>query len=145
MRLRRVFLTASRLVVLVAVVLVAVVGAEHEVYYRYVVLGYVNDDRGKPLAGQTVELVRDKTAFSYLGETDNQGLYVITARLGDESVGERLTLRAGTRSTRLSARFDPSNHVDDRGTRVDLEGDRFVERASSFRPTLARFLGAPQR
>ena len=125
--------------------LVSVAAAEHEVYYRYVVLGYVNDERGRPLVGRRVELVRDKTGLAYLAETDDQGLYVITARLGDESAGESLTLGVGQVSTRLSARFDPANHVDERGTRVDLEGDRFVERASAFRATLARFLGAPGR
>lgn len=123
----------------------AVAQAEHEVYYRYVVLGYVKDDRGQPLRGRAVELVRDKTRLSYPGETDEQGLYVIVARLGDESAGEALTLRVGQLSTRVSARFDPANHVDDRGTRVDLEGQRFVERAAWFRPTLARFLGTPGR
>ena len=134
-------------VIVIGLVLVsgAVVGAEHEVYYRYVVLGYVKDDHGKPAASRTVELVRDKTGLPYSGETDQQGLYVIVARLGDESAGETLTLRVGTLSTRVSARFDPANHLDDRGTRVDLEGQRFVERAAWFHPTLARFLGAPER
>jgi hypothetical protein len=116
-------------------------GAEHEVYYRYVVLGYVKDARGKPLAGRQLELVRDKTGFSYLAETDAKGFYVLVARLGDESAGERLTLRVARASRTLTARFDPANHTDDRGTRVDLEGTKFVERAAWFRSTLAQALG----
>lgn len=116
--------------------------AEHEVYYRYVVLGYVKDAAGRPVRDAAVELVRDRTGFSYLAETDEDGLFILVARLGDESAGETLTLRANGRSTTLTARFDPSNRVDDRGTRVDLEGARFVERQASFRPTLARLLGA---
>ena len=115
--------------------------AEHEVYYRYTVLGYVTDAAGKPRAGQTVELIRDKTGFSYLGDTDAAGLFVIVARLGDESVGERLTLRLGAARVPLTARFDPANHRDERGTRVDLAGARFVEKPAWFRSTLAKFLG----
>jgi hypothetical protein len=119
--------------------------AEHEVYFRYVVLGYVKDARGAPVAGAHVRLVRDKTTFSYLAETDAQGFYVVVARLGDESAGEALTLNVGEVTLRIVARFDAGNHTDARGTRVDLEGGRFVERAASFPSTLARFLEAPAR
>ena len=115
--------------------------AEHEVYYRYVVLGYVNDTTGAPAGHRQVELVRDKTGFSYLGDTDARGFFVLVARLGDESAGEPLTLRVGGATTRITARFDPADHEHPRGTRVDVEGTRFVERASSFASTLAGFLG----
>ncbi len=119
-------------------------GAEHEVYYRYVVLGFVKDARGKPMAGRQVELVRDKTGFSYVGETDAKGFYLIITRLGDESVGEALTLRLGRAIVKLTARFDPANHTDDRGTRVDVEGAKLIERAAWFRSTLTQALGAPK-
>ena len=69
--------------------------AEHEIFYRYTVLGYVKDAAGQPRPGQRLELTRDKTGFSYLGESDAAGLFVIVARLGDESAGESLTLRMG--------------------------------------------------
>jgi hypothetical protein len=118
--------------------------AEHEIFYRYTVLGYVTDAAGTPLPGQRVELIRDKTGFSYLGDTDTSGLFVIVARLGDESAGESLTLRLGDTQARVVARFDPANHTEERGTRVDLQGTRVQERPSSFRPTLARFLAAPR-
>jgi len=127
---------------LVAVVAAPAV-AEHEIFYRYTVLGYVKDAAGKPSPGQTVELIRDKTGFSYLGQTDESGLFVIVARLGDESAGESLTLRLGTTRQRLVARFDAANHTDERGTRVDLEGARVLERPAWFRSTLATLLGAP--
>lgn len=114
--------------------------AEHEVYYRYVVLGYIQDGQGTPLPTRTVELVRDRTGLAYRNETDAQGFFLLVARLGDESAGEVLTLKVGDRQTRIAARFDPSNHVDDRGTQVDVVDGRFVERAASFQSTLARFL-----
>ncbi|MEK6665180.1 MAG: carboxypeptidase-like regulatory domain-containing protein [candidate division NC10 bacterium] len=114
--------------------------AEHEVYYRYVVLGYVKDVKGVPLRGVTVELVREKTGFSYLAETDAEGFYVIVSRLGDESMGERLRVKAGPQSTTISARFDPQNHAVERGTRLDFLGKKAVERPTWFASTLKRFL-----
>lgn len=118
---------------------------EHEVYYRYTLLGYVKDARGRPVGGREVMVVRDKTGFSYLGETDAKGLYVVIVRLGDESLGERLTVRAGSLTTRVTVRFESGNHRDERGTRLDLDGGRFVERSAWFPSTLALFLGASGR
>ena len=117
---------------------------EHEVFYRYTVLGYVKDAAGKPREGQTVQLTRDKTGFSYLGETDASGLFVIVARLGDESAGESLTVRLGALRLGIVARFEAANHTDERGTRVDVEGGRFVERPAWFRSTLVKLLTAPR-
>jgi len=136
-------MSVARVVVAVALIVAGAgsAAAEHEVFYRYTVLGYVKDAAGRPAPGQTVQLVRDKTGFSYLAETDEQGLFVIIARLGDESAGERLTLRVSGLTLPLVARFEVANHVDERGTRVDLEGRRFVERAAWFRSTLVNLVG----
>jgi hypothetical protein len=114
--------------------------SEHEVYYRYTVLGYVTDAAGAARPGVEVELVREKTGFSYLGETDRAGLYVIVARLGDESAGERLLLRAAGPPVTIVARFDPRDHARERGTRVDFLGARSVETPAAFASTLERFL-----
>ena len=141
---------SARLAVAVAVLLGVVAGvaaarAEHEVYYRYTVLGYVKDARGRPVRGREVTVVRDKTGFSYLGETDAAGLYVIVIRLGDESLGERLTVRSGESTAKITVRFDLENKSDERGTRIDLDGGRFVERTAWFASTLRLFLGAARR
>jgi hypothetical protein len=116
------------------------VGAEHEIYYRYTVLGYLKDARGTPLPGVTVSLIREKTGFSYLGETDTAGLYLIVARLGDESAGERLRLTAGEHQVSVVVSFDPRNHSEERGTRLDFLGSHSVERAAWFLPTLRRVM-----
>jgi hypothetical protein len=87
-----------------------------------------------------VKIVRDKTGFAYLAETDTAGLYVLVLRLGDESAGERLTVHAGTASGRVTVQFDPANRTDERGTRLDLDHTRFVERTAWFPSTLALFL-----
>jgi len=114
--------------------------AEHQVSYRYVVLGYVTDaeNRGRP--GVRVELRREKTGFSYLGETDTDGFYVIVARLGDESAGESFHLRAEGQATTLTARFDPADHATERGTRVDFTARKPVESPTAFAVTLKRYL-----
>jgi hypothetical protein len=134
---------AAVLALVPLVVVAAPVLAEHEVYYRYVVLGYVKDAAGAPAVNRSVELVRDKTEFAYRGETDRTGFFVLVARLGDESAGESLTLRVGPASTHVTARFDPADHQRARGTRVDVVGTRFVEQPSSFASTLSRFLATP--
>jgi hypothetical protein len=130
--------------VAVAAVLAALAAgasAEHRVSFRFVVLGYVTDAGGRPVAAAPVSVVRDKTGLAYRARTGGDGLFVAITRLGDESAGETLTVQVGDRRTRIVARFDPANHADERGTRLDLEGGRFVERPAAFRPTLAEFLG----
>jgi hypothetical protein len=114
--------------------------AEHQVSYRYVVLGYVTgaDNRGR--RGVRVELRREKTGFSYLGETDGEGFYVIVARLGDESAGETLQIRVENQAMTLTARFDPDDHTTERGTRVDFTARRPVESPTAFAGTLKRYL-----
>jgi hypothetical protein len=138
-----------RIVALVLVIAWTAIGlpaaAEHEVYYRYTVLGFVRDAHGRPLTGRRLELIRAKTGLAYPGETDATGFYLIIARLGDESAGEPLSLRLERVSTTLVARFDPTNHTDERGTRVDIAGEKFVERRASFASTLAAALGPPER
>src|SRR5215472_2598509 len=115
--------------------------AEHEVQYRYTVLGYVTDASGRPRPHVGLEVTRQKTGFSYQGETDASGLYVIVTRLADESRGERLLVRAGPASLWVSARFQPADHETERGTRVDFRGDKVTEQVGLFQSTLARFLG----
>ena len=136
---------AGLCVALAAVALaIAPASAEHEVIYRYTVVGYVKDAKGKPIANQTVRVVREKTGLAYEADTDAEGLYLLIMRLGDERVGETLTMRVGDAQFRLTATFDPKNQQDERGTRVDLEGTRWLERAAWFPSTLSRLL-APAR
>jgi hypothetical protein len=125
---------------LVGLALASSAGAEHEVFYRYVVLGYVKDVKGVPLRRVSIKLIREKTGFSFLADTNTQGFYVIIARLGDESVGERLQVKADSLIATLVARFDPKNRTADRGTRLDFLGKKVVEQPTLFASTLKRFL-----
>jgi hypothetical protein len=115
-------------------------GAEHEVPFRYTVLGYVRDAAGRARAGVTVDVVREKTGLTYRGVTDSEGFYVVVMRLGDEGAGETLRLRVGGRSVAILVHFDPADHTRERGTRLDAAGERLVERSPAFAETLRQFL-----
>ncbi|MGH7374201.1 MAG: carboxypeptidase-like regulatory domain-containing protein [Candidatus Rokuibacteriota bacterium] len=125
---------------LLAAALTTAAAAEHAVAYRYTVLGYVTDADGRARPGVRVELSREKTGLSYLGASGTDGFYVIVARLGDESAGETLSLRAGSQALVLTARFDPADHTTERGTRVDFTARRPLESPTLFAGTLKRFL-----
>jgi hypothetical protein len=135
-------LVSATLVLAALVAPAASVQAEHEIYYRYTVIGYVRDAAGAPLRDEPLAIVRDKTDFSYLARTDDSGMFLLITRLGDESAGETLTLKYRDASVTLTARFDPANHTEERGTRVDVEAGRFIERPTWFRSTLTQFLGS---
>jgi hypothetical protein len=114
--------------------------AEHTVYFRYTVLGYVKERGGLVRPGVTVRVTREKTGYAYVGRTDRTGLYVIVTRLGDESLGEPLALDTPEQRVTIVARFDPSDHQRERGTRVDFVGARSVEMPALFADTLGRAL-----
>jgi hypothetical protein len=133
-------LTILACLAVAALLVVRPSAAEHEIYYRFTVLGYLKDPMGKPRPDVDIQLVREKTGFSYAGRTDASGLYVVIVRLGDESVGESLRLRAGGDSVAIVARFDPGDHGRERGTRVDFHGGLAVEQPAAFAATLKTFL-----
>ena len=139
-RCHRSLLRAALGIALAMGILAAPASAEHEVQFRYTVLGYVKDAAGKPRKGVGLEVTRQKTGLSYPGETDTSGFYVIVTRLADESRGERLLVRAGPASLSIVARFEPTNHTAERGTRVDFTGGKAAERPDLFATALKQFL-----
>lgn len=116
------------------------VAAEHEVYYRYLVLGYVKDGKGSARSGVEVKLVREKTGLAYYAETDVQGFYLIIVRLEDGDLGNPLRVTADGVTATHRAQFDPKNRKAERGTRLDFLGAKVVERSSWFPATLKRHL-----
>ena len=128
------------LLFLAAIAYPSLAAAEHEVFYRYVVLGYVKDARGFPQSGKEVKVVREKTGLAYYGWTDAQGFYTIVVRLEDRDLGDRLRVIADGMAATIRAQFDPNNRKDERGTRLDFLGKKPVERPTWFGATLKRFL-----
>lgn len=114
--------------------------ATHAVDHRYVVLGYVRDGAGHPLAGTPIRIVRERTGLSHETETGFDGFYVAIVHLHDEDLLDALDVTAGHVTVRIEARFEPLDHHRPRGTRVDFTPTRAVERHETFAQTLDAYL-----
>lgn len=112
----------------------------HAADHRYVVLGYVRDGEGRPIARRPVLLVREKTGLPYHAETDARGFYLLIVHLHDEDLLDQLQVLAGGGGIRVAVWFDPLNPERPRGTRVDFAGGQARERPDLFVPTLEEFL-----
>jgi hypothetical protein len=115
-------------------------GATHLPDHRFLVLGFVTDGEGHPLPGARVVVTRVKTGYEYPTSTERDGFYLVILHLHDEDEGERLAIDAKGVKGELRARFDVSDKKAERGTRVDVRGDRLVETPSAFAETLRDYL-----
>jgi hypothetical protein len=114
--------------------------ATHQPDHRFLVLGYVTDADGRPVAGTRVIVTRLKTGLEYPAETEKDGFYLVVLHLHDENEGERLGLDAKGVKAELRARFDVADKKSERGTRVDVRANRAVENRSAFAETLRAYL-----
>lgn len=127
--------------VALTLLLATAVEATHEVDHRYVVLGYVRDAAGRPLAWTVVRVVREKTGLAHEARTDSDGFYLVILHLHDEDVLEPLRV-AVTRATtlRVAARFNSRDPRTPRGTRVDFTNGVARERSEEFAAALERYV-----
>jgi Carboxypeptidase regulatory-like domain len=114
--------------------------ATHLPDHRYVVLGFVTDAGGQPVANARVVVTRLKTGLEYPTKTERDGFYLIVLHLHDEDEGERLGLALPGVKGEVRARFDPRDKKVERGTRVDARADRLVENRRAFAETLRAYL-----
>src|SRR5262245_34341746 len=114
--------------------------ATHLPDHRFVVLGFVTDGEGRPVAGAPVIVTRLKTGLEYPTKTERDGFYLVILHLHDENEGERLGFNARGVKGELRARFDKYDKKVERGTRVDVRADRLVENRSAFAETLRAYL-----
>lgn len=114
--------------------------ATHAPDHRFIVLGFVTDAQGQPLANVPVALTRVKTGLVYRARSERDGLYLIVVHIHDEDEGESLELAAHGVTGRIRARFDPRDRRVERGTRADVRGRDLVEDRASFAETLRAFL-----
>src|SRR5215470_10730831 len=122
--MRRVRLTARPFVTPVTIVTALVLAggvanATHLPDHRFLVLGYVVDADGRPVAGARVIVTRLNFGAEYPATTEKDGFYLVILHLHDEDEGERLAIDAKGVKGELRARFDVSNKKVERGTRVD--------------------------
>lgn len=114
--------------------------ATHLPDHRFLVLGFVTDGEGRPVAGARVLVTRLKTGLEYPTTTERDGLYLVVLHLHDEDEGERLGFEAKDVKGELRARFDSRDKKVERGTRVDVRDGRLVENRSAFAETLRAYL-----
>ena len=134
----------SAVPVLAFVLVVVVAGlpadATHLPDHRFVVLGFVTDGAGRPVAGARVVVTRLKTDLEYPTTTERDGFYLVILHLHDEDEGERLGFDGKSVRGEVRARFDARDKKVERGTRVDVRSDRLVENRSAFAETLRSYL-----
>ena len=114
--------------------------ATHLPDHRFLVLGFVTDGEGRPVAGARVVVTRLKTGLEHPTTTERDGFYLVVLHLHDENQGEQLGLDAQGVKGEVRARFDPHDKKAERGTRVDVRADRLVENRSAFAETLRAYL-----
>jgi hypothetical protein len=114
--------------------------ATHLPDHRFVVLGFVTDGEGRPLAGARVVVTRMKTGLEHPTTTERDGFYLVVLHLHDENEGERLALDAKGVKGEVRVRFDVRDKKVERGTRVDVRADRLVEKRAAFAETLRNYL-----
>jgi hypothetical protein len=135
--------TTRAVVSMLAFALVLVGGparATHLPDHRFLVLGFVTDTEGRPVAAARVLVTRLRTGYEYPTSTERDGFYLVILHLHDEDEGERLAIDAKGVKGEIRARFDTRDKKVERGTRVDVRGDRLVETRSAFAETLRNYL-----
>jgi hypothetical protein len=129
------------LVLAAGLALGAPAGATHAPDHRFIVLGYVTDAGGQPVAGESIIVTRLKTGLEYRARTERDGFYMIVLHIHDADEGEQLSVAAGsTAYGRITARFDVSDKRVERGTRVDARGPDLREDRPRFAETLRSWL-----
>jgi hypothetical protein len=118
----------------------SVTDATHLPDHRFLVLGFVTDGEGRPIAGAKVIVTRLKTGLEYPTTTERDGFYLVVLHLHDEDEGERLGFDARGTKGEVRARFDKRDKKVERGTRVDVRADRLMENRPAFAETLRAYL-----
>jgi hypothetical protein len=114
--------------------------ATHAPDHRFIVIGFVTDADGQPLARVPVVVTRLKTGLPHRTRTEADGLYVVVVHLHDDDEGERLSVTASGATGEIVARYDVSDKRVERGTRVDVRGGALAEDRRAFAETLRAFL-----
>jgi hypothetical protein len=130
----------ARLALLVLFVLASPAAATHAPDHRFIVVGYVTDAAGQPVADAPVLVTRLKTGLQHRTRTERDGFYMVVVHIHDEDEGERLAVSARGVRGEVVARFDIYDKRVERGTRADIVGDHLVEDRRAFAETLRAYL-----
>jgi hypothetical protein len=114
--------------------------ATHLPDHRFLVLGFVTDVEGRPVAGARVVVTRLKTGLQHPTTTERDGFYLVVLHLHDDDEGERLGLDIRGVKGEVRVRFDTRDKKVERGTRVDVRADRLQENRGAFAGALRDYL-----
>ena len=129
-----------RLLVVALILLGVPATATHAPDHRFIVIGFVTDAEGRPVAGTRVVVTRLKTGLEYPAHTERDGFYVVVVHLHDDDEGERLSVSARGVTGEVRAGFDSRDKKVERGTRLDVRDGRAVENRAAFAETLRAYL-----
>ena len=94
--------------------------ATHEVDHRFIVYGYVWDDRGRPVKGERVIVVDDRTDQANTTFTDGDGYYEALLHLHNQDMGDEITVMVSNQKKSIRATFDTEDKSSERKMRVDF-------------------------
>jgi hypothetical protein len=114
--------------------------ATHAPDHRFIVLGYLIDAAGRPMADTAVIVTRVKTGLEHPTRTERDGFYFVVLHLHDQDEGDRLAVSAAGLHEEVTARYDVRDRRVERGTRVDVRDGRLVEDRRAFAETLRAYL-----
>lgn len=82
--------------------------AEHEVDHRYIIRGYVLDQKQQGISNREVQVFSDSGLLAST-KTDSRGYYSLHLHLHNSDNRRVLTLRAGSDQAKLRVTFDPTD------------------------------------
>ena len=93
--------------------------ATHEADHRYVVSGYVRDQRGVPIENAVVRLSH-KGGEKKEVRTNSSGYYEVLFHLHNENLGDEIIIQYGDVTKRHEVVFDPEDKFTPRGVEVSF-------------------------
>jgi hypothetical protein len=104
--------------------------ATHEADHRFTVYGYVRDDRGRPVKGERVIVVDDRSDQAHTAFTDGDGYYEALLHLHNQDMGNEITLMVRDEKKSIRATFDPEDKSSERKVQVDFGAPLAADEAS---------------
>lgn len=93
--------------------------ATHEVNHRFVISGYVRDAAGNPISGTEV-ILEHKGGEKKVASTNRRGYYEVLFHIHDENAGDGISVTAAGETKKITAAYDPKDHVTYRTAEVNF-------------------------
>lgn len=94
--------------------------ATHAADHRFIIAGYVRDDRGRPITGEKVIVVDTRLDEGMTTFTDRDGYYEALLHLHSESLGDEIVVMVKDQRKSIRAAFDPDDKRTERKAEVNF-------------------------